>query len=105
MGESESCSFWDLASEFEALDDEEAHELVLLCERWTDLKFSRGEIAQEEAWDHYFGLLHVCDLRSFSEDRKRIVGKIDTARYNPQKSKNPQVVFLALFRAKGMGLI
>ncbi len=103
--ESDSCSFWDWAEEFEELDDDAARVLVLLCEEWTDLKLARGDMVQEEAWDHYFGLLHVCDLRNFSEDRKRIVKKIDTARYDPQKSKNPQVVYLALFRAKGMGLI
>ena len=49
-------------------------------------------------WDAYFGLLHECDLWGFMEDRRRIISKIDTQRYNPFKSKNPGVHIIARLR-------
>mgnify|MGYP001573059767 FL=1 len=52
----------------------------------------------------YFGLLHECDESRFLQDRPRILAKIDTKRYNPFMSKNPEIVMLARLRAVELGL-
>jgi hypothetical protein len=105
VDDSDNNSYWDWVEYFREMDDEAAHVLIRLYEQWTDLKLETRVISQEEAWDCYFGLLHECDCRDFLEDRRRILQKIDTKRYDPMKSSNIQVVFLALFRARDMGLI
>lgn len=84
---------------------EEARREVLLYEARIDTLVLSGGISQEEAWDMYFGLLHECNERNLREDRERIVKKIDIHRYNPFASKNPQIRFLAQFRARAMGLV
>lgn len=90
---------------FAELDDDSFREWVKKIESWADEKLVLGEISREEAWDVYFLLLHECDCRWFWEDRERIVKKIDTKKYDPFKSKNAVVVFVARIRAMGMGLI
>ena len=70
-------------------------------EEWTDRNLAMGTITQEVAWDSYFGLLHECDERMFWSDRQRILGKIDTKKYNPFLSRNPVVLIVARIRAAG----
>ena len=82
-----------------------AREIVLHHETFADEEHLNDRITQEEAWDIYFCLLHACDEWGFSEDRKRILDKIDTKAYDPFKSKNPEVVLLARLRAYGTGLM
>lgn len=89
----------------EVLSRDEKYDLIIKYEKWTDEALISGEITQFEAWDMYFALLHECDSMQFIEDRKRIVAKIDTKKYNPFLSSNPGVVFLARLRAQGMGLM
>ena len=52
----------------------------------------------------YFCLLHECDESRFLRDRPRILAKINTKRYDPFRSQNPEVVMLARLRAAGLGL-
>lgn len=100
-------TFDELTSFIESLDigeilsnltREKARFWVEIYEKWTDEALLRGVIDQETAWDSYFALFHECELWELEEERKRIFSKIDTARYNPLKSKNPQVVILARIR-------
>jgi hypothetical protein len=84
------------------LTDEEAYETICVYEKWIDEHLAAGTITQETAWDCYFGLLHECDLRWFLEDRNRIVAKIDTKRYNPFLSNDPDVIRIAEIRLKGV---
>ena len=79
-----------------SVEDMRAQILHYECE--VDKLVEAGEVSEEEAWDAYFGLLHECDLWGFMEERRRIVSKIDTARYNPFKSKNPGVHIIARLR-------
>lgn len=85
------------------IDENTAREMLLYFESLADEEHISGTITQEEVWDRYFLLLHTCDEWDFSEDRKRILEKIDTKAYNPFSSKNPEVVWLARFRARGTG--
>ena len=80
------------------LNNEEALEQILACERVVDELVSLGNISEGDAWDAYFGLLHECDERGFMEERRRIVTKIDTRRYNPFKSKNAGIHIIARLR-------
>ena len=102
-------AWWDGLSskEFTNLDIDEntAREMLLYFESLADEEYVSGAITQEKAWDIYFCLLHACDEWDFQEDRKRILGKINTKTYNPFKSKNQEVVLLARFRAHGMDLV
>lgn len=77
---------------------EEIRNEILKYEKIVDEMLAEGKLTQEEAWDGYFGLLHECDVRELWEDRERILAKIDTEKYNPLESKNPQVVYLARLR-------
>lgn len=95
----------DLDSDIAKMSPEERHTLLLELEQKTDMAFAMGRMDQEEAWDSYFGLLHECDESHFENDRARILAKIDTKKYNPFKSKNPEIVMLARIRATGMGLL
>lgn len=100
--------WWDGLSdeEFTNLDIDEntAREMLLYFESLADEEHLNDRITQEEAWDRYFLLLHTCDEWGFSEDRKRILDKIDTKAYDPFSSKNPEVVWLARLRAHDMSL-
>ncbi len=81
--------------------DKKALRRIREYEAQIDEKLALGAVAQEVAWDCYFSLLHECDLRWFWEDRNRIIKKIDTKRYNPFLSKDPDVVRIAQIRAEG----
>lgn len=87
------------------MDDVTAKAHILKYERMANWWLMVGKISQEEAWDIYFGLLHECDVRNFTEDRWRIHSKIDTTIYDPLASKNPRVVLLARIRARAMKVI
>lgn len=87
--------------EEQPLTDGEAYETIHRYETRIDEHLAAGTIPQETAWDCYFGLLHECDLRWFLEDRNRIVAKIDTKRYNPFLSNDPDVVRIARIRVNG----
>ena len=86
------------AKKINKLSREERHKMLLELEAHTDIEWAARRITQEEAWDRYFGLLHECDESEFLVDRPRILGKIDTQRYNPLVSKDPTVVMLAKMR-------
>ena len=86
------------------LTREERYQMLLDMETRADVLLETGMASQEEAWDMYFGLLHECDDSRFLEDRPRILAKIDTKRYNPFMSKNPEIIMLARLRAAGLGL-
>lgn len=87
------------------MSNEAVHDEVLRCEEWTKEELLLGRVTQEEAWDVLFGLLHECDGRGMVEDRRRILASIDTKTYNPFRSKNPDIRFLATLRARIHGLI
>jgi hypothetical protein len=97
-------TFLDADSDISGLSREERHQMLLELETRADVLLETEMASQEEAWDMYFGLLHECDESRFLQDRARILAKIDTQRYNPFKSKNPEIVMLARLRASGMGL-
>lgn len=90
-------------AEMANLDQETARGLICQYEEWTDHNLAEGRIAQEDAWDSYFGLLHECDMRMLWSDRQRILGKIDTKRYNPWLSKHPTVIMIARIRIAVIG--
>lgn len=77
---------------------------ILHYESEMDKLVEEGKVSEEDAWDGYFGLLHECDLWGFLEERRRIVSKIDTRRYNPFKSKNPAVHIIARLRMVRLNL-
>lgn len=81
------------------LSREKKHQLLLTLEEQVDEMLRTGIMSQETAWDSYFALLHDCNTMGWPEDHARIVMKIDTRRYNPFYSKNPEIVFLARLRA------
>jgi len=83
-----------------ALGHTEARRHISALEKFFDQQFREGTIDQETAWDGYFGLLHECDERMMWEDRVRILQKIDTAKYNPLKSKNSGIVLIACIRLR-----
>lgn len=89
------------AEEINRLPREERHRLLLEYEQFFDNALFAELMTQEEAWDGYFCLLHECDEMDFDEDRTRILGKIDTGRYNPFRSPDPGVVALARLRSRG----
>ena len=91
--------------EVQRMSNEVAREEIRRCEEWTNEKLLLGQIAQEEAWDMFFGLLHECDERRLLEDRRRILEHIDVKAYNPFKSKIPEIRFIAMIRARIHGLI
>ncbi|MEK7123703.1 MAG: hypothetical protein AAB851_02295 [Patescibacteria group bacterium] len=78
----------------------EIREEILKYEKIVDGMLADGKMNQEDAWDGYFGLLHECDCQEFWDDRERILAKIDTEKYNPLASKNPEVVYLARLRLR-----
>ena len=80
------------------LSPEEALAQILHLEKELDSLVAEGKITEEESWDAYFGLLHECDERNFLKERRRIITKIDTKRYDPFKSKNPGVHIIARLR-------
>lgn len=82
------------------ITDEEAKKLIYEREKLADDRFMEKIITQEEALDEYFCLLHACDERKFWKDRERILAKIDTKKYDPFKSKNPEIVALAWLRLR-----
>ena len=86
------------AEEISRLPREKRHELLLEYECFFDNMLFAELMTQEQAWDGYFGLLHECDEMRFDEDRARILGKIDTKRYNPFLSPHPSIVALARLR-------
>jgi len=88
----------DIPEDLKDLTNEEARRLILKYERWTDENFALGNISEQAAWDCYFGLLHECDCCGFDEDRKRILEKIDTKKYNPFNSSKPEVIYIARLR-------
>lgn len=88
----------DVVENFRSLSDEDARKLILKYEDWIDSSLRSRHITQEMAWDLYFGLLHECDERRFMEDRRRILGKIDTSKYNPLLSGNPDIMMIARLR-------
>ena len=90
---------------FQSLSNDDALALVKELEGWIDRNVLIGKITREEAWDSHFCLLHECDERQFLEDRRRILGKIDTKAYNPFLSSNAGVRFIAHLRARAFGLI
>src|SRR3989344_2330237 len=83
-----------LIHEVSNLTREARHRQMLELERDLDLKLSVGIMDQESAWDAYFGLLHECDESGFMEDRPRILSKIDTEKYNPLESQNPNTLMI-----------
>ena len=68
--------------------------LIHLSERCIDEHLASGAITQETAWDRYFCILHLCALYSFLDDAERIGRKIDTKKYNPLLSKDPDVTLV-----------
>ena len=62
-----------------------------------------GKVSVEESWDAYFGLLHEYDLLEAWADRERVLKNIDTKRYNPFESKNPNVLLIARIRLGNNG--
>ena len=91
--------------EITRMSNEAAREEILRSEEWAKENLALGEITQEEAWDMFFGLLHECDERGLLEDRRRILAQIDTDVYKPFESKNPEIRFLAMLRARVHGLV
>lgn len=87
-----------LLNEISKLTREDRHNMLLELEKDLDIGLVYGMIDQETAWDGYFSLLHECDESRFTEDRPRILSKIDTVKYNPFKSKNPEILMLARIR-------
>lgn len=79
---------------------EEIKKEILKYEKIVDEMLAEGKLTQEEAWDGYFCLLHECDVQELWDDRERILTKIDTEKYNPLMSKNPEVVYLARLRLR-----
>lgn len=86
------------------LTDEAALVKILWCEAFADENLEAGAITQERAWDMYFGLMHECDERGLMEHRRRICGKIDTKKYKPSQSEDPDIRALAFIRARMMNL-
>ncbi|MDO8560773.1 MAG: hypothetical protein Q7R91_00990 [bacterium] len=80
------------------LNNEEALEQILMLEQAIDQLVAEEEISEMDGWDAYFGLLHECDERGFMEERRRIVTKIDTRRYDPFKSKNAGIQIITRLR-------
>lgn len=89
---------------FQEISNELAREHIVAYEEWAKANLYIGKITQEDAWDLFFGLLHECDERGLIEDRRRMLTHIDTKRYNPFRSKGPEVRFLAMLRARAFGL-
>ena len=94
-------SILERAIEICKLQREERHRMLLEDEMNIDDLLARGLIDQETAWDAYFCQLHECDESGFTDDRPRILAKIDTTKYNPFKSNNPGVLLLARMRMAG----
>ena len=94
-----------LAMRCQSMTNEEALQEIHRCEHFADVKLAAGEITQDQAWDVYFGLMHECDERGLMEDRHRLRAKIDVSLYNPMKSSNPGIHFIAMLRARMHGLI
>ena len=80
---------------FQNLTKEQAHNLILHCEKETDRLLMEGKITDWTAWECYFGLMYECNLWRFWEDRERIVSKINKKKFNPLLSKNPGVIIIA----------
>lgn len=87
------------------LSDEYARSLIGALEGEVERCLLLGEIKQDEAWDLFFCLLHECDARNLTEDRARIVSKIDTKVYDPFLSRHPGIRFIAQLRARILGLV
>ncbi|MDP3770093.1 MAG: hypothetical protein Q8R40_04110 [bacterium] len=87
------------------MTNEEALIQIVRFETWADVQLEEGVITQVDAWDIYFGLMHECDERGLRDDRVRLCGKIDTSTYNPFKSQNSDIRFLATLRARMMSLV
>lgn len=92
------------ARRFQEMGNELARGYIIAYEEWIGENLSAGKISQEDAWDMFFGLMHECDERGLIEDRKRILKNIDIKRYNPFRSKDQGVRFLAMLRARALGL-
>lgn len=90
---------------YRRMDDNTMHALILHYEGKVDGLLAEGKLTQEDAWDCYFEMMNECDTRGFLGDFDRIRAKIDTARYNPLNSANPQIIQIVRYRAKMHGLI
>jgi len=83
-------------SEFQNLTSAEVLKLIWKYEEETDRLLAGGKMTQWRAWEAYFGLIYVCNLWNFDEDRERIVAKIDQKQFNPFESNNPNILIIAL---------
>lgn len=90
---------------FKEMDNEGAREYIVEYEERIKELLKIGKISEEKAWDAFFCLLHECDERGLLEDRRRILQLINTKKYDPFKSKDPAIRFLAALRARAMGLM
>ncbi len=90
------------AQNYENLDPIQRLKVLRAYEGKIDSLVQGGHVSVEDSWDPYFGLLHEYDLLEAWDDRKRVLVKIDTNRYNPLKSSNPAAVMVARIRLQGV---
>lgn len=98
-------NFIDDAVKFASMDNDTARKYIIMFEEEAEKMLNAGEISEGDTQDIFFGLLHECDKRRLQNDRRRMLAHIDTEHYNPFRSKNAGIWFIAQLRARGMGLI